>query len=161
MAMEVNLEKREFITAGIWLVSGIAIAIGAYRLTVGGFHSPGPGMFPFFLGLALCGCSLPIVIRSLRRKSGPPPEGKELWNKERLRQVILVTIYLVAYALLLARIGYLLTTFIIFFFIFKTMGTLKLRTIFIILILMVTISYYVFAVLLEVPLPLGIWNIGV
>ena len=75
--------------------------------------------------------------------------------------MILVIIYLTAYGLLLTSIGYILTTLIVFFLIFITMGSIKLGTIFIILILMVGISYYVFAVLLEVPLPGGIWRIGI
>ena len=155
------MERRELITSGIFLALGIAIIIGAYRLVLGDFHKPGPGLYPFILGLALCGCSIPAIIHSVRMANETRQKGHEFFKKQRLQKVVLVTIYLVAYGLLLTRMGYVLTTLIIFFLIFKTMGSIKLRTIFIILILMVGISYYVFAVLLEVPLPVGILGIGI
>ncbi len=158
--MEVTLERRELITSGIWLALGIAIVIGAYRLTLGDFHKPGPGLYPFILGFALCGCAIPAIISSLRRANEKGREEQEFIKKDRLPKVILVIIYLTAYGLLLTSMGYVLTTLIIFFLIFITMGSIRLRTLFIILILMVGISYYVFAVLLEVPLPVGILRIG-
>ena len=154
------MERRELITSGIWLALGIAVIIGAYRLALGDFHKPGPGLYPFILGLALCGCSIPAIIGSLRRANETRGEGHEFFKKDRLQKVVLVIIYLTAYGLLLTWMGYVLTTLIIFFLIFKTMGSIRLRTIFIVLILMVGISYYVFAVLLEVPLPMGILEIG-
>lgn len=124
-------------------------------MTLGDFHKPGPGLYPFILGLALCGCSIPAVIGSLRRANETRREDNEFFKKDKLQKVVLVIIYLTAYGLLLTWMGYVLTTLIIFFLIFKTMGSIKLRTIFIILILMVGISYYVFAVLPRGPLARG------
>jgi putative tricarboxylic transport membrane protein len=155
------LERREFITSGIFLALGIAVVIGAYRLALGDFHKPGPGLYPFILGLALCGCSIPGVMGALRRANETREEGQEFFKKGRLQKVVFVIIYLTLYGLLLSSMGYVLTTLVIFFLIFKTMGSIKLRTVFIVLILMVGISYYVFAVLLEVPLPVGILGIGI
>jgi putative tricarboxylic transport membrane protein len=142
-------------------VLGIAIMVGAHRLSLGGFHNPGPGLFPFILGLAIFGCSIPLNLRFLRKADELKSESRVIWNSKKLLQVGLVIISLLAYTFFLTTLGYLLTTFIVFFLIFKTLGSLKLRTILITLILMTTVSYYLFAVLLEVPLPKGILMIGI
>ena len=50
--------RREQWLSIFWTLLGIAICIGAYRLSLGSPHDPGPGMFAFIAGAALTLLSL-------------------------------------------------------------------------------------------------------
>lgn len=156
------MKKWDFLPGIVWMGLGIIIVIGSLQLNIGSFKKPGPGLFPLFIGAALVGCSIPIVISSVLifGAKGTMEEISETQGKINLIKGILVLIYLICYAFLLEKIGYILTTFIIFLLMLKTMGSIKLRTILLISFLVVGISYFVFVKLLEVPLPSGIWRIG-
>ncbi|MBI4495477.1 MAG: tripartite tricarboxylate transporter TctB family protein [Deltaproteobacteria bacterium] len=150
--------KYDLIAGLVWLGLGSAIAMGSYQLQIGSFYKPGPGLFPFLIGLVLVACSIPVIILAILHAKKIRPEIAGFWSKSS-RKLGWVLICLFAYALLVEKIGYLLTTSFILFFLLKTMGSLKLRILFPVLFLTVAISYYVFGVLLEVPLPPGIWRI--
>lgn len=156
------MKKWDFLPGMVWMGLGIIIIIGSLQLNIGSFKNPGPGLFPLIIGVALVGCSISIVISSVLifGAKGSMEEISETQGKINLIKVVLVLIYLIVYAFLLEKIGYILTTFIIFLLMFKTMGSIKLRTILLILFLIVGISYFAFVKLLETPLPSGIWRIG-
>ena len=50
--------RKENWLSGFWIVCGLAICIAAYRLSLGSFNDPGPGMFPFIAGSVLCVLSM-------------------------------------------------------------------------------------------------------
>lgn len=46
--------RRENWLSGFWILCGLLICVASYRLSLGSLNDPGPGMFPFIAGAALC-----------------------------------------------------------------------------------------------------------
>lgn len=46
--------KKENWLSGFWLACGLSICVASYKLSLGSLNDPGPGMFPFIAGAALC-----------------------------------------------------------------------------------------------------------
>ena len=73
--------QRDFWSGLMFLVAGIVFAWGATNYSFGSSASPGPGYFPFGLGilLALLGCV--VLFKSLTIESeGGDPIGKFAWK---------------------------------------------------------------------------------
>jgi hypothetical protein len=144
-----------------WVGLGVFIAVGSYKLGLGRFTKPGPGLLPFILGIILSICSIPILIGSLHTiiTAKTKRENEGIWKGVNLKKIGLVVACLIAYAILLEKIGYILTTSIVFFFLFKIANSQKWQTILIISFLLASISYLIFYVLLQVQLPPDPWRV--
>lgn len=155
--------KKGDLLCSIFLVSlGIAIMIGSYYLKLGKIDKPGPGLMPFLCGIALSLLSILNILLKLRSflyASRAHQKIRGIWNEINIKRVGLVLSYLVVYAIMLEKVGYILTTFMIFSFLFKTMGSLKLKTVLMLSSSCSILSYLIFAILLNVPLPKGILRI--
>jgi hypothetical protein len=60
------MKRGNLIVAFILEGFGIWVIIDSYRMGLKSFSDPGPGLFPFYLGILLCLLSFPICINSLR-----------------------------------------------------------------------------------------------
>ncbi len=149
----------ELILGIIWMGLGILIAVSSYKLKLGTPMQIGPGLMPFVLGILLLLCSIPIILRSLRKRKGGGG-GIRVWEDWNLKTVGIIMGFLFLYGVVLNRIGFILTTFIVFLPLYKIAGIERWRTALIVSILTVISTYVVFHVILEVQLPLGIWRIG-
>ena len=61
----------------LMLVLGIVIAVTSWGYGFGKFARPGPGLYPFFLGLAIAVFALFLLISELRSGTGKPVLDKE------------------------------------------------------------------------------------
>jgi hypothetical protein len=59
------MSKRDFIIALFWILLGALVVTESVRLGIGALDNPGPGLFPFLVGIALICCALTIFIGSL------------------------------------------------------------------------------------------------
>jgi hypothetical protein len=102
----------------VWLIFAIAICIESSRLSFGSFHNPGPGFLPLFVGIFLGIFSIIIFLQaSLSDKS---PKGNPSWYpRERGKKLIWVLAALFAYAVCLDYLGFLISTFLLLFFLFR------------------------------------------
>ena len=109
---------------------------------------------PFGTGLLLLSFSLPALFKGGREeeKEESPLTGP-YWKR-----VITTTISLAIYGLILTRLGYLLSTFLLMMFLFWTPGYKKWTVILIKAALSVTITYLVFEKWLDCQLPQGIFG---
>jgi putative tricarboxylic transport membrane protein len=117
--------KRAEIALLFWIVLGIYILIQSYRMGMGTLGSPGPGLLPFLVGALLVAFSAFSLLRRLRgegRHDGPAGEGKK---RPELRRISIVICSLVGYAVLLERLGYLVTSFLMLALLFRNMGTAR------------------------------------
>ena len=145
---------------GIWLLVGAGFCLGSLKLKIGGLHNPGAGFIPFLVGVLLMAFGLIMILsflfgfRTRREKNGKGEGGKEYLVN--LRAPFLTLLILTGYVILLEPVGFLLTTFLCLFLLFKISDPkrwllpvgLSLGT--------VVISYLVFSVWLKNPFPRGI-----
>ena len=88
-------------------------------------YNPGPGLMPFFAALFLLLISLYLLISPFLRKGArikPQKVVNEKCEKPCYGKIILVLACLLGYAFLVEPLGYIVTTFLALFLLFKMMG---------------------------------------
>lgn len=65
--------RRENWLSGFWIMCGLLICVASYRLSLGSLNDPGPGMFPFIAGAALCMLSAFEWLNARRAKRATTP----------------------------------------------------------------------------------------
>lgn len=136
--------------------------IASYRMSIGNLHSPGPGLFPFLLGALLILVSLPIVIGALLLMKPSASRSKEpgIWAGIEFKNVLLILAGLFSYAMLLEKIGFLMMAFIFLFILFSAFDSRKWLFALLVSSVVVSITYFLFGVVLKVDLPKGLFRIG-
>jgi putative tricarboxylic transport membrane protein len=94
----------DLISASIFILLGIGILIGAFRLGVGSATAPQPGFIPFLSGVALIGLSTVLLYQALRGQS------KGSRTIEDLRRPATLIAGLVFYVGILETAGYIIAT---------------------------------------------------
>jgi putative tricarboxylic transport membrane protein len=106
------VKKSNIIVAFFWIALGTLVCYGATRLGLGTVTEPGSGFIFFWLGLILAMLSVADLAASLRGSEGIVQEMKEMnWVK-----IARVLLFLLLYAFLLERLGFVLTTFLLLSF---------------------------------------------
>ena len=116
------MKKSDFIPGVILMVISIAIGVKSYKLGVGSFNYPGPGLFPLMIGIALCALTLPLLITPVFKAKGNHGKDEIVLTKNHVKKIGPIVIVLILYAFLLEKGGYLLTTSVIFFTLLMMMG---------------------------------------
>jgi putative tricarboxylic transport membrane protein len=148
---------RERVAAAVLLLVGLAGAFEARRLSIGEVARPGPGFFPFYLGLALAVVALALLARSLaRRARAAPPPGGERLRRGKAAGTLLAG---VAYAFLLEPLGFLATTFLLLLFLFTVIEPKRWTTALALSALPALAMWIVFKLWLGVQLPGGAWSL--
>ena len=107
------------ISSIVLLILSILICLGSVKYHLGSFNKPDAGTFPFVLGIVIASLSVLVLIKTKFEK-GVAEEQQKLWSGTQGKtKVLYILLALVAYGLLLERIGYTLTTFILFLFLLK------------------------------------------
>ena len=93
--------QRDFWSGLMFLVTGIVFAWGATNYSFGSSASPGPGYFPFGLGilLALLGCVVLFKALTIETEGGEPV-GKFAW-----KPLITIVGAIVVFGIALPRLG--------------------------------------------------------
>ena len=146
--------KGDPIIAAAFVVLGILITIGSYDMGLWTSSQPGVGLMPFGLGILLILCSFPILVRSwVRVKNTRENEKPGLWADVDLKKIAFVIASLMGYLILLEKLGFLATTFLVFLVLFKAVGSQKWRWALIATVLTVSCAYFLFVVILDVYMP--------
>jgi putative tricarboxylic transport membrane protein len=138
----------ERISSLIAFLIGLLIAWQASKLRMGGFHKPGPGLFPLILGLILICLSLILLIQSRRQRDSRPFSFGE--NPKRISMVYGS---LLAYVAILEYAGFLLSSFLLIFFLFVVLGEYTLKRAALTALMATAVAYVLFDVLMKSPLP--------
>jgi len=93
-------------------------------------------------------------------KSSSPATTQVIFSPEKLKQPLLALLVLFSYPLLLKVFGFILSTFLFLFFLFKAMEPRKWFTLVVISLVGSLTCYLVFQVWLRVSFPKGILGIG-
>lgn len=132
------------------IVIGLLTAWQAQKLSVGDYHAPGPGFFPFYLSLLLIITGIAIFIQGLREK---PAEEEAAPRKMRVA-ITLAAIFI--YPFLLEPLGYLLTTFLLMLLCIRMMLKKVWWFAPAVSVVIALFSYIIFKVWLQVLLPAGL-----
>jgi len=115
---------------------------------------PGPGFYPFIVAILWLLSSLGLALESRARAEGDKvswPRGAGFWR------LIAIVGALLFYIILLPVLGHVIVGAVVILVALQAMGGLT-RTVRIVLAVLLTLgSYYLFDVLLDVPLPRGIF----
>ncbi|OGP55217.1 MAG: hypothetical protein A2162_06465 [Deltaproteobacteria bacterium RBG_13_52_11b] len=147
--------QSDRVTSLFLLVLSIFFCIGSLRLGMGHLHDPGPGYIPFFSGVLLGLLAIGIFLKGTWGKS--KSQGFRFGKQLKKGGWILGT--LIVYALLLEKLGFLMTTFLFLIICLSSFRPRRWVGIFLVSLLTVVISYLLFAVWLKVQLPTGILGI--
>lgn len=146
------------ITAGVWFLLGVAIAVGGSRLQFGTWETPGPGFVPTLAGVALAGLAGAVLFTEWRAARAHPKARATALDRETVWRLVGTVVALFAYALLLMPLGFMLTTLLVLGFLFRciaglgwvvSLGSTAAAT---------ALSYLLFSVWLKVPFPPGPWR---
>ena len=151
------MKKYDFYGGLFWLLIGLFVSEMGIKFGLGTFSYPGPGFFPFLVGLILSCLSLGILVLAVKEKSQDAHFAK--WP-DFGRNVFITLAVLFAYSFSLEYLGYIIGSILLMIYLFKVPGAQ--RWWFSTLVTMVTIAltYYVFGILLQAQFPKGSFNIG-
>ena len=142
----------------VGLVVAVAAAIYlslAVALPYGTTARPGPGFFPTLVGVFGCVVGLTMSAQAFRAPRRAPARESARDAAARTRALSTVAV-LVAFCLLLPWIGYPLVAFAFVTVLLQRLGS-AWRMAAVIGAVTAVVSFYVFGVLLDVPLPRGPW----
>jgi putative tricarboxylic transport membrane protein len=138
-----------------WLVFAGLVCAVSFKMGIGSFQVPGPGLFPLMAGSAVGGLSLLLLIKGTLNKEKGGRIG-DLWTGTTWKPAVFVSASLVVYALVLIRLGFLIATFGLMLFLFSILGRGRLWIRVIVALVTVLVAYTVFRVWLDVQLPKGL-----
>jgi uncharacterized BrkB/YihY/UPF0761 family membrane protein len=137
----------------LFLILSVFICLGSVKMGIGKLNEPGPGLMPFGGGILLGILSFADLL--LRNARGL--KGEEIGFKGvRWSRLFLIIITLFAFTLLLPILGYLITTFLVMLFLYKSIEPQKWWVALSGAFLSTILTYLLFAVALKSLFPEGI-----
>jgi putative tricarboxylic transport membrane protein len=147
--------NRDILSALFWTAFGAYFSVESYRFGLGEWSRPGPGYFPFGAGVLFSAISLSELVKSFRKRASGVEAGRSS-EQFRLQNIVLIIAGMLAYALLLKSLGFVVCTFgltILFFRMIARKGWLGSMT----TALAVALIFEVFFnMLLNAQLPNGV-----
>jgi putative tricarboxylic transport membrane protein len=142
------------IQSGIFLlVLSMGICAGSLQHEVGTLTEPGSGFFPLFTGLALWILSIIILVEGWKASRG----SARFWEPGANQKGIYLAIaFILLFAFLLERAGFILTTTLFFFLVSRFVSRHRWSTALFFGVAASVATYVVFSFLLRAPLPGGI-----
>jgi putative tricarboxylic transport membrane protein len=98
------------------MILGFVIIIVSLRYGFGILGQPGPGLYPFFLGLAILLLSILLLILTAKSGSGEP-----LFDRYGIKKFLLATITFILWIIAMPYLGYVIDTLIVTYCLSKIM----------------------------------------
>jgi putative tricarboxylic transport membrane protein len=137
-----------------WFLSGGAITVSSLFYGVGSFSAPGPGFITFLAGSILTVLSVILFASSAKGKTSGQ-SLRSLWEGRQTGRAAYILGLLVAYMVLVNPLGFLLSTFLLLFFLFRVQGAYSLGKVLCLSAASTIGSIVVFDLWLGVQLPRG------
>ena len=147
--------RRANITVALVFVGvSIILLFAAGRFNFGTLRVPQTGFFPRTLAILLLLLSLVLLVQALRHKA-VEQGGVKIANEGWIRIASTLAI-MIGFALVLERLGFLLSTFLLMVFLLRAIEAPRWPKVFAVASATAFASYGLFGWLLGVPLPAGI-----
>ena len=150
--------KADYIGGLFWLIIGSAAIYGAVRLGIGTLREPESGFLPFLAGCVICLLAGGIMLQASFTKGGAKGSLGLLWKEARISKLLSLGFLLLAYVFAFERFGFLLTTFVILFAIFRAVEGLSWRKTIVVSLVTSASSYVFLAYFLKATLPKGFFG---
>ena len=154
--MEPMFRDRDVTSSVFWALVGILFCIGGVHYGLRRSGIPGSGFLPFVTGLILVALSLILLLsRLVNKRDGGDLAIEPMPRGEALKRILKALGALCLYVLILEHLGFMMTTFL---FMVLVLRLEPRRWTFIIPAAIGTTAFFffLFKVLLRVPLPPGI-----
>jgi len=152
-ARRADVRREDLIVAAVALLVGLLVAVDSVpRFTSRG--AMGPGAFPLLLAIVVTLCAALLIGRAVRDRALAP--AVEWPRGPALRRVALCAGALFAYVLTLPLLGFPLATVLLLLLFLRFLGTYRWRSAVPLAAGGVLVIWYVFGVLLYMPLPRGL-----
>jgi putative tricarboxylic transport membrane protein len=125
------------------------------RLGIGTFHNPGTGFFPFLAGLVFALLSLILLIQSLVAGEN----AEVILGKVRWKNITLVLICLVAYAVVLEKLGFMISTAFFIGVVLRVIEKKRWSLVVVVSVSATLVFWVIFQYWLQSQLPKGIFGI--
>jgi putative tricarboxylic transport membrane protein len=147
--------KLDRISGIILSVVGAGVFFWVIRsYPIGTLKEPGGGFFPLLGAAALLGLSILLAFQGFIKKEGRDGTAVPFFtSKEAPRRIIFVFIAIVAYRYLLPVIGFAPVTGLFIFTLAKFLAHYSWKTSLLIAVITAVVAYYLFQVMLKVPMP--------
>jgi putative tricarboxylic transport membrane protein len=146
--------KRDKFAGLFFFFLSLYICYESVRLGVGSLRKPGSGFFPFWSGAAIGIFTLVILFQSWKLKTDEKRSSQGSW-----REKIICFFSLLAFALLLKKLGFLVTTFLFMGFFLMIVERKGWITAVLTALAVALASYGLFEICLQSQLPKGILGI--
>jgi len=137
-----------------WFLFALVTCWQASRLNMGEMSAPGPGFFPLSLGVTIGILSLIAFYQATQSKTASrSPAGKERvrwWN------IVIIISAVIAYALSVGKIGFLVNTFLLITLLLKVVEPQSWKTSILGGLITAVASELVFNVILKAQIPTGL-----
>jgi len=154
--MEGRSRVNEKITAAILLVFSLLYFFKGLSLQVGVPKNPGPGFIPFIIGILLVSCTGFYIVRVFRKGDlGGKGEKTSEDEKKNYVAILGITACAVLFPLILETLKFLITTFVVSFFMFLALKPKKRAFALFLAAGLSVASFLIFSRLLGVALPMG------
>jgi putative tricarboxylic transport membrane protein len=149
-----DVRRKDLVTSLVWAAIGFYFAFEGTRLKLGTLHSPGSGFLVFWTGLTISALSIALFLGTYFKKGEEGP--RILWKNVQWSKSIKLMAALFAYGLIFKWMGFLLSTFLLFLFLFKGAETRRWRVVVVSAGITAVSSFLIFGVFMEVQLPRGV-----
>ena len=149
--------KADIISSSFWFAFSVFIGIESYRLGLGTIRQPGSGFFFFWTAIALGFMSVIIFARACVMRNNETTEPS-LFRGQNTTKLVFVLIALFLYAFLIERLGFLLVTLLLFFYLLGVIEKRKIGITILVSVLVTAFAYLVFEICLESQLPKGVFG---
>lgn len=147
-------QNRELIGGLFWLVLALGYVFESLRQGLMLRGVPGPGFLPFLCGVILAVMSGSIVVKAIiKRHSDEKDGGIQPFDVAGLVRIIIAVTALFGYSFLIEHLGFAVTTFLFMLVTLRIMEPKSWKFTIGVSFIVSVISFVLFVLLLEVPLP--------
>lgn len=150
--------KADKISSLFWITAGLISIYGSFLLGLGTLQEPGPGFLSFLAGCFICSMATILFFQSFSLSHGFQAKVSTLWEGMKWPRPMVICLIMTGYVLALERIGFFLTSFLLFLIILKGVENLSWKKTLLIPMGTLLVSYILFHFVVKATLPQGIFG---
>jgi putative tricarboxylic transport membrane protein len=151
------VKRLDLASSLFWLLASIAIFRESLRLGVGTLHNPGMGFMALGASGILGLLAVAVFVRAALQKQ--PTQSGPLFRGGMWPRVLMVLAALTAYAALMPRLGYLITTFALMTVLFFILEKKRPLRVVVSALASTLVTYFVFSKWLNCQFPDGLFGL--